>query len=71
MTDMCNPVDNIDSSYVLPDNAVAIVYGTLLPFAVVTFLTYAIFKSLRTLLGMILMNLEMTYIFCHMIEITF
>ena len=69
MTGMC--VDNADSSYVLPDNAVAIVYGTLLPFAVVTFLTYAIFKSLRTLPGVILMNLEMAYILSHIITIIF
>ena len=71
VTGMCNPVDNIDSSYVLPDNAVVIVYGTLLPFAVVTFLTYAIFKSLRTLPGVILMNLEMAYILSHIITIIF
>ena len=71
MTGMCNPVDNIDSSYVIPDNAVVVLYSALLPFAIVTFLTYAMFKSLRTLPGVILMNLEMAYIFCHIIGITF
>ena len=67
----CDPGNVIDSSYEVPDNAVVVVYATLLPFALVTFLTYAIFKSLHTLPGVILMNLEMTYIFCHIISIIF
>ena len=64
----CSPPDN---SYVIPDNIGMIVDSVLLPFAVVTFLTYAIFKSLRTLPGVILMNLEMAYIFSHIITIIF
>ena len=41
---MCNnPVDSTDSSYVIPDNAVVILYSALLPFSIVTFLTYAMY----------------------------
>ena len=69
MIDMC--VDNIDSSYVLPQRVGLIVDSALIPFALLTFLTYAIFKTLRTLPGVILMNLEMAYIFSHIIAIIF
>lgn len=71
MTGTCNPVNSIDSSYEIPENTELIVNSVLIPFALVTFLTYAIFKSLRTLPGVILMNLEMAYILSHIIGIIF
>ena len=67
----CGPGNVIESSYVIPDNTEMIIDSALLPFALVTFLTYAIFKSLHTLPGVILMNLEMAYIFSHIITIIF
>jgi len=62
---------NIDDPYRLPDNIGIIVDSALIPFALVTFVTYAIFKKLRTLPGIILMNLEMAYIFSHIVAIVF
>lgn len=71
MTGSCDSFINIDSPYEIPDSTGLIVDSALIPFALVTFLTYAIFKSLRTLPGVMLMNLEMAYIFSHIVAIIF
>ena len=71
-TMMCTDLlNNVDQSFEIPDSVRLIVDSALIPFAIVTFLTYAIFKNLRTLPGVILMNLEMAYIFSHIIAIIF
>ena len=58
-TMMCTDLlNNVDQSFEIPDSVRLIVDSALIPFALVTFLTYAIFKNLRTLPGVILMNLE-------------
>ena len=69
MVNSCNPL--IDSSYEIPASTGLIVDSALIPFAMITFLTFAIFKSLRTLPGIILMNLEMAYIFSHIVAVIF
>ena len=70
MVNSCNPVTT-RSSYELPASIPLIVDSALIPFAMITFLTYAIFKSLRTLPGVILMNLEMAYILSHIVAIIY
>ena len=70
MVNSCNVITT-DSSYELPASTGLIVDSALIPFAMITFLTYAIFKSLRTLPGIILMNLEMAYILSHIIAIIY
>ena len=64
----CDPIDN---SYELPENSALIVDSALIPLAMVTFITYATFKSLHTLPGILLMNLEIAYILSHIIAIIF
>jgi len=63
--------DSTGSSYELPENSALIVDSVLIPLAMVTFITYAIFKSLHTLPGILLMNLEMAYILSHIIAVVF
>ena len=69
MVNSCNPI--IDRSSEIPASIGLIVDSSLIPFAMLTFLTYAIFKSLRTLPGIILMNLEMAYILSHIVAIIY
>ena len=49
----------------LPESTGIIVDSCLIPFALVTLLTYLIYSSLRTLPGIILINLEVAYILFH------
>ena len=56
---------DFDESFMLPKSTGIIVDSGLIPFALVTLLTYLIYSSLRTLPGIILINLEVAYILFH------
>ena len=56
---------DFDESFMLPKSTGIIVDSGLIPFALVTLLTYLIYSSLRTLPGIILINLEVAYILYH------
>jgi len=62
---------SIDESFMIPESTGIIISSGLIPFALVTLITYMMFKSLRTLPGVILMNLELAYILFHITLIIF
>lgn len=68
--DQCS-VDITDESFMLPETTGIIIDSGLIPFALVTMLTYLIYSSLHTLPGAILISLEVAYTLFHVTFIIF
>ena len=69
--EQCVNFDNIDESFMLPESTGIIINSGLIPFALVTLLTYLIYTSLQTIPGVILINLEVAYILFHITFIVY
>ena len=68
---LCVDTTDIDESFMLPQNTGIIIDSSLIPFALVTLLTYLIYTSLHTIPGIVLINLQVAYILFHITFIIF
>jgi len=68
---LCVDTNEIDDSFMLPENTGVIIDSGLIPFSLVILLTYLMYTSLHTIPGILLINLELAYILFHITFIIF